>query len=104
MRLNYPSLVEDYEPNILVATVMLRISEYRYEVAHNGQEAVDKFSSGKYTLILLDVQMPFMDGYETTRHIRGFERFKRLIACAYYSDDCPRPQRRPREVYSCGNE
>jgi len=67
-------LVEDYEPNILVATVMLKNFSYPYEVARNGQEAVDKFSSGKYSLVLLDVQMPFMDGYETTRHIREFEK------------------------------
>ncbi len=67
-------LVEDYEPNILVATVMLKNFGYRYEVARNGQEAVDMFSLGKYSLILLDVQMPFMDGYETARHIRGLEK------------------------------
>lgn len=69
-------LVEDYEPNILVATVMLKNFGYRYEVARNGQEAIDKFSSGKYSLILLDVQMPLMDGYETTRQIRGFKQTK----------------------------
>ncbi len=67
-------LVEDYEPNILVATVMLKNFGYRYEVARNGQEAVDKFSAGKYSLILLDVQMPYMDGFEATRHIRKYER------------------------------
>jgi signal transduction histidine kinase/CheY-like chemotaxis protein len=69
-------LVEDYEPNILVATIMLNNFGYRYELARNGQEAIDKFSPGKYSLILMDVQMPIMDGYETTRHIRGFEKVK----------------------------
>jgi CheY-like chemotaxis protein len=70
-------LVEDFEPNILVATMMLDNFGYRYETARNGKEAVDKFTPGKYSLILLDVQMPFMDGYETTRHIRGFEQAKK---------------------------
>jgi len=69
-------LVEDYEPNILVATIMLKTFGYRYEVAHNGQEAVDLFSPDKYSLILLDVEMPLMDGFEATRHIRGFEQAK----------------------------
>jgi CheY-like chemotaxis protein len=69
-------LVEDYEPNILVATVMLKNFGYRYEVVRNGQEAIDKFSPNKYSIILLDVQMPFMDGYETTRRIRGVEHDK----------------------------
>ena len=67
-------LVEDYEPNVLVATIMLDGFGYRYEVAHNGQEAIDKYSPDKYSLILLDVQMPLMDGYEVARHIRGFEQ------------------------------
>jgi signal transduction histidine kinase/ActR/RegA family two-component response regulator len=67
-------LVEDYEPNILVATNLLENFGYRYEIAHNGQEALDKFAPDKYSLLLLDVQMPVMDGYETTRNIRGIER------------------------------
>ena len=67
-------LVEDYEPNILVATIMLQNFGYPYEVARNGQEALSLFSPGKYSLLLLDVQMPTMDGFETTRHIRGFEQ------------------------------
>ena len=66
-------LVEDYDPNILVATIMLQNFGYRYEVAHNGQEAVDKFSAGKYSLILMDVEMPIMGGYEATSLIRKLE-------------------------------
>lgn len=67
-------LVEDYAPNILVATIMLTNFGYRYEVAHNGKEAIDMFSPDKYSMLLLDVQMPVMDGYETTRHIRTLEQ------------------------------
>ncbi len=71
-------LVEDYEPNILVATTMLDSFGYRYEVARNGQEAIDKMSPDKYSLVLLDMQMPVMDGYETTKHIRKLEQDKGL--------------------------
>ena len=67
-------LVEDYAENILVATTMLENLGYPYEVAHNGQEAIDKFSPGKYSLLLMDVEMPVMDGYQTTRHIRDSEK------------------------------
>ena len=44
---------------------------YRYEVAHNGQEAIDK-----YSLILLDVQMPLMDGCEAARQPEAFIQAK----------------------------
>lgn len=67
-------LVEDYEPNVLVATSMFNNFGYRYEVARNGQEAVERFASGKYSIVLMDVEMPLMDGYATTRNIRGIEK------------------------------
>ncbi len=66
-------LVEDHEPNIMVATNLLNEFSYKYDVAHNGQEALEKFSPDKYSLILLDIEMPFMDGYQTTKQIREFE-------------------------------
>ena len=67
-------LVEDYAANILVATTILENLGYPYEVANNGNEAIEKFSPDKYSLILMDVEMPFMDGYQTTRHIRNSEQ------------------------------
>ena len=70
-------LVEDYAANVLVATTLLQTFGYPYEVAHNGKEAIEKFMPDKYSLILLDVEMPLMGGYETTRHIRGLEQAKR---------------------------
>lgn len=73
-------LVEDYEPNVLVATIMFNNFGYRYEVARNGQEAVERFSPDKYSIILMDVEMPVMDGFETTKHIRRLEKAKGFAA------------------------
>ena len=67
-------LVEDYWANVLVATSILDNMEYRYEVAENGIEAVRKFTSGKFDAVLMDVQMPDMDGIAATHAIRDLEQ------------------------------
>jgi PAS domain S-box-containing protein len=71
-------LVEDYPPNILVATTILEKLGYNYETATSGLEALEKFKNRSFHAILMDVQMHGMDGFETTRHIRLMEQEKNL--------------------------
>jgi two-component system sensor histidine kinase/response regulator len=67
-------LVEDNEVNQLVAVEMLKAAGYRCEIRGNGKEAVEAVAQRPYDLILMDCQMPEMDGYEATRTIRQAER------------------------------
>jgi len=71
-------LVEDYQPNILVATAMLEALGCEYEVAMNGREAIDRVFTSAFDIVLMDVQMPVMDGYSATRAIRAREAQEHL--------------------------
>jgi len=67
-------LVEDSEDNrLLIRSYFKRTSDH-IDIAENGKIAVEKFKSGKYDLVLMDVQMPVMDGHTATREIRKWER------------------------------
>ena len=66
-------LVEDNYFNQIVAIDTLKdlIPGVHIDLSENGKEAIDKLSSEYYDLILMDIQMPFMNGYETSLYIRN---------------------------------
>lgn len=64
-------LVEDYPVNRIVAKKHLEMDKHYVTVAENGQEALGKCKETQFDLILMDLQMPVMDGFQATKHIRG---------------------------------
>ena len=75
-------LVEDNEINQEVAIELLESSGIRVSLAENGLEALEKLDEEKFDGVLMDCQLPIMDGYEATKKIRQQERFKDLPVIA----------------------
>jgi signal transduction histidine kinase/DNA-binding response OmpR family regulator len=67
-------LVEDNDINALVATEQLHALGYEVDAAHNGAEAVAAVDKRRYAAVLMDCQMPVMDGYQASREIRAKEQ------------------------------
>ena len=64
-------LVEDNVVNQKIASKVLSKMGLEVDTAENGQDALEKISTGNYKLVLMDCQMPIMDGYEATKNIRN---------------------------------
>jgi CheY-like chemotaxis protein len=74
-------LVEDNNINQMVAGEMLRLLGVTFDIAEDGQQAVTKIvNSPQYDIVLMDIQMPIMDGYAATRTLRQ-EGHNTLIIC-----------------------
>ena len=69
-------LAEDNRVNQMLATAILQRQGHKVTVVDNGRKAVEAWSEGEFDLILMDVEMPEVDGYEATREIRERERDK----------------------------
>ncbi len=75
-------LVEDNDINQLIAEELLKAVGHTVEIANNGQEALDLLSQKTFDLVLMDIQMPIMDGLTAVKRIRAQKAFQSLPVIA----------------------
>ena len=71
-------IVEDYEANRMFVSILLDNAGLTYDMANDGLEAIEKFKTGKYDVILMDENMPNMSGIEATKAILQIEKENQL--------------------------
>ncbi|KAG0206432.1 ssk1 response regulator receiver [Mortierella sp. GBA30] len=79
-------IVEDNPINLKILIKFMKQRKIKYDTACNGKEAVDKWRVGGFHLVLMDIQMPVMDGIEATIEIRRLEKAQKI---GVFSTDKP---------------
>jgi len=71
-------VAEDNPTNQMVVSAMLKKLGCEFDICNNGQEAIDALEASSYNLILMDCQMPILDGFAATRKIRQQEKWQNI--------------------------
>ncbi len=76
-------VVEDNVPNQMIAQAFLKAAGFEVVIANNGREAIEAVSKEKFDLVLMDINMPVMDGLEATRILRQNPDYKKTPILAF---------------------
>jgi two-component system cell cycle response regulator DivK len=85
MRRKKVLVVEDNEQNLYLLTFLLEQQDYKVIKAHSGLQAIEQTKVERPDLILMDIQLPEMDGYEATRRIRNIPEISHTCIVAITS-------------------
>ncbi|KAL0575909.1 Two-component response regulator SSK1p [Marasmius crinis-equi] len=85
-------IVDDNPINRRILKTFMKQKKIKFDEASNGKEAVEKWRTGEFHLILMDIQMPIMDGISATKEIR---RIEKLNACAGFPPNTPGSEAEP---------
>jgi polar amino acid transport system substrate-binding protein len=91
-------VVEDNEINQQVARELLEQALFRVEIANHGKEAIDFLNRAEFDCVLMDCQMPVMDGFDATRAIRKDQRFSTLPILAMTANATLEDQKRCKDA------
>jgi signal transduction histidine kinase/HPt (histidine-containing phosphotransfer) domain-containing protein/ActR/RegA family two-component response regulator len=91
-------LVEDIPINRTIAVALLQKVGLSIEIASNGQEALDRLEKENFQLVLMDIQMPVMDGLTATRRIRADSRWQALPIIAMTAHATSEDQEQTRQA------
>ena len=80
-------IAEDNKINQIVTSNLLKKQNFQFDIVENGIEAVKAYKNNNYDLILMDINMPLMDGYEATLEIRKTNNQLPIIALTASSQD-----------------
>jgi two-component system, cell cycle response regulator DivK len=78
-------VIEDNEQNLYLITFILEKNGFSVIAARDGREGIDKACGETPALILLDIQLPLMDGYEVARRLRMIDAMKKIPIIAVTS-------------------
>lgn len=91
-------IVEDNKMNQIVTNQLLKKWNSTTQSAYNGHEALDRLTEENFDLILMDLQMPVMDGYETTKKIKEQKKWNKIPIIALTADAFPEIKKQALEV------